>query len=42
MALIVLLPQAELMVVSTPQLMAQKVATRVADMAKEVLYHFEV
>ena len=36
MALSRLLPQAELIVVTTPQLMAQKVATRVADMAKEV------
>jgi len=34
MALSRLLPQAELIVVTTPQLMAQKVATRVADMAK--------
>jgi ATP-binding protein involved in chromosome partitioning len=34
MALSRLLPQAELLVVTTPQLMAQKVATRVADMAK--------
>ena len=34
MALSRLLPQAELIVVRTPQLMAQKVATRVADMAK--------
>ena len=40
MALSRLLPQAELIVVTTPQLMAQKVATRVADMAKEVLYLF--
>ena len=42
MALSRLLPQAELIVVTTPQLMAQKVATRVADMAKEVLYRFSV
>ena len=34
MALSRLLPQAELIVVTTPHLMAQKVATRVADMAK--------
>ena len=34
MALSRLLPQAELIDVTTPQLMAQKVATRVADMAK--------
>ena len=34
MALSRLLPQAELIVITTPQLMAQKVATRVADMAK--------
>ncbi len=34
MALSRLLPQAELIVVTTPQRMAQKVATRVADMAK--------
>ena len=34
MALSRLFPQAELIVVTTPQLMAQKVATRVADMAK--------
>ena len=34
MALSRLLPQAELIVVTTPQLMAQKVASRVADMAK--------
>ena len=34
MALSRLLPQAELIVVTTPQLMAQKVATRVTDMAK--------
>ena len=34
MALSRLLPQAELLVVTTPQFMAQKVATRVADMAK--------
>ena len=34
MALSRLLPQAELIVVTTPQFMAQKVATRVADMAK--------
>ena len=34
MALSRLLPQAELIGVTTPQLMAQKVATRVADMAK--------
>ena len=34
MALARLLPQAELIVVTTPQVTAQKVATRVADMAK--------
>ena len=34
MALSRLLPQAELIVITTPQLMAQKVANRVADMAK--------
>ena len=34
MALGRLLPQAELVVVTTPQVTAQKVATRVADMAK--------
>ena len=34
MALGRLLPQAELIVVTTPQVTAQKVATRVADMAK--------
>ena len=38
MALSRLLPQAELIVVTTPQLMAQKVATRVADMAKKKFY----
>ena len=42
MALGRLLPQTELVVITTPQLSAQKVATRVADMAKGVLYRFWV